>query len=120
MSIINEWRESELINEISGRLLSGMDDACQFAVQQARERAPIGATGKVRRLIDYEVKGVGNDVVGYLGVNKGKHGGARSNQGEAFYWYFHEVGTSKLPARPFLRPAVFENAAEILRRLTGG
>jgi HK97 gp10 family phage protein len=38
---------------------------------------------------------------------------------KAFYARFHELGTSKMAAHPFLRPAVFENEAEIMRLLVG-
>lgn len=34
--------------------------------------------------------------------------GLSNQNNDAFYLYFHEWGTSKMPARPFMRPA-FEN-----------
>lgn len=34
--------------------------------------------------------------------------GISNQNNDAFYLYFHEWGTSKMPARPFMRPA-FEN-----------
>lgn len=32
---------------------------------------------------------------------------------DPFYWWFHEFGTSKMPARPFLRPAFEANQEKI-------
>lgn len=34
---------------------------------------------------------------------------------EGWYLMFHEFGTSKMPARPFLRPAIDENGEEAVR-----
>lgn len=34
--------------------------------------------------------------------------GLSNQKNDAFYLYFHEYGTSKMPARPFMRPT-FEN-----------
>lgn len=35
----------------------------------------------------------------------------------AFYWFFLEFGTSKIPAKPFLRPAMTENYVTALNEL---
>ncbi|MFH0902329.1 MAG: HK97-gp10 family putative phage morphogenesis protein [Pseudomonadota bacterium] len=120
MSPVEEWNADELLAEISGRLINGMDKAMSFAAEKARAGAPVGATGRVQKLVDYEVVPEGNDVVGRVGVNKGKDRGASASQGEAFYWRFHEYGTRKLRARPFVRPAVFENGDEITRLIAEG
>ncbi len=113
---IKEWNAKELLAEVSGRMLSGMDNACQFAAEQARGKAP-RATGTLAEEIDYEVVPERNKVVGYVGV---KAGGIAANQGKAYYGYFQELGTSKLPARPFLRPAVFENGEQIVKLISEG
>ena len=110
-SYVKEWNSKELLAKTSGHILRGMDDACQFAVQQAQAKAP-KRTGKLSGDITHEIKTEKNDVVGYVGVKGGK--------GAAFYGYFIEVGTRKMAARPFLRPAIFNNAAEIVKRLIGG
>jgi HK97 gp10 family phage protein len=62
----------------------------------------------MRDAITYTLEVQENAVEGIVGVGKG-----------AFYARFIELGTSKLAARPFLRPAVFENEAEIMRLLVG-
>lgn len=43
------------------------------------------------------------DVVVRIGVLSDRSG--RNSFTDAFYWRFHEFGTSKMPARPFIRPA---------------
>lgn len=53
---------------------------------------------------------------GDLAFRVGVRGGATSRQanqgnpgGDTFYWRFHEFGTQKMAATPFLRPALAEN-----------
>lgn len=63
-------------------------------------------------------------------VRKGRAGksyntaGDRSNPGgDTWYWRFQEFGTSKAPARPFMRPALEENIGpatdEFTRQFSG-
>lgn len=112
-TLVREWNDKELIAWVSGRVLSGMDRACQFAAGQAKGKAPV-ARGVLRDEIDYRVATEGNDVVGYVGVKKGK--GDR----DAFYGIFIEAGTVKAQASPFLRPAVFGNADQIVKLIAEG
>jgi HK97 gp10 family phage protein len=119
VSPITEWNQQKVMAEVSGQVINGMDRACAFAAEQARPRAP-RRKGTLAGLITHEVVPVGNTVEGRVGVSKGKYAGDRSNQGEAFYGRFHELGTVKMPARPFLRPAVYENADEITRLIAEG
>lgn len=55
-------------------------------------------TGKSEQSMAIEVSKMGNEV--YVGVS--------NQRSDAFYLYFHEFGTSKFRARPFVRPT-FEN-----------
>jgi HK97 gp10 family phage protein len=105
--MITEWRAKEVMAAISGRVVQNMERACLFAMHQAQAKAPV-RTGKLRRSFGYEVSARGNVIEGRVGVFR-----------SAFYGYFHEVGTSKMPARPFLRPAVFGNAATIVKIIQG-
>lgn len=60
-------------------------------------------SGKSEDSIVIEMKDDGKEV--FIGI---------SNQNnDAFYLYFHEWGTSKMPARPFMRPT-FENQLQNL------
>ena len=114
--IIKEWKAAKVLAAVSGRVLAGMDDACQFAAGQVSARAPRRA-GTLASEIGYNVKPEGNSIVGRVGVKAGLISGS---QGKAFYGLFLERGTSKLAARPFIRPGVLENASEIMRRIKGG
>ncbi|PQL67435.1 hypothetical protein CV952_010925, partial [Acinetobacter baumannii] len=43
----------------------------------------------------------------------GRVGKTYQTDGRVFYWRFLELGTSKQPATPFLRPALYENIEQI-------
>ncbi|ALJ86739.1 HK97-gp10 family putative phage morphogenesis protein [Acinetobacter baumannii] len=43
----------------------------------------------------------------------GSVGKTYQTDGRVFYWRFLELGTSKQPATPFLRPALYENIEQI-------
>ncbi|NDW79599.1 HK97-gp10 family putative phage morphogenesis protein [Acinetobacter baumannii] len=43
----------------------------------------------------------------------GRVGQTYQADGRVFYWRFLELGTSKQPATPFLRPALYENIEQI-------
>jgi HK97 gp10 family phage protein len=107
--ILHSWRQKELIARVSGELVQNMDRACQFAAEVARATAPV-RTGILRSEIAYVVSARGQMVEGVVGVKRGR----------AFYAWFVERGTSKMAAQPFLRPAVFGNAARIVRIIAGG
>lgn len=107
--LITQWRQRELIAEISGDVVNGMDKGCDFAAEQARGKAPVWR-GWTKEDIDYEVDVEGLDVIGYVGVKKGR----------AFYAIFVELGTKSMAARPFLRLAVFGNAEQIVKLVAGG
>lgn len=105
--MITEWNQKEIKAVISGRVVQNMDRACQFAVEQAQGRAPV-RRGVLRAHISHDVKARGDVVEGRVGVIR-----------TAFWGWFHEMGTVKMPATPFLRPAVFGNARRIVRIIQG-
>ncbi|SSR93858.1 phage protein, HK97 gp10 family [Acinetobacter baumannii] len=43
----------------------------------------------------------------------GRVGKTYQSDGRVFYWRFLELGTSRQPATPFLRPALYENIEQI-------
>jgi len=106
---ITQWNDRELMAMIEERVVAGMEAACEFAVKRAQATAPV-RTGIMRGDVAYVVKAERNNIVGYVGVRKGK----------AFYAWFVERGTRKMRARPFLRPAVFNHAREIVRLVARG
>lgn len=68
---------------------------------------PAVDTGRLRSSITHEVKIQGNEVSGLVGTN-------------VEYAKYLELGTNKMAARPFLRPAVFNNKGEIIRQFQAG
>ena len=121
MGGIVTWNQQQAIGIISGKVLSGMDKACQFVQGKAKAAAP-KRTGRGASHIEYSVKVWGNTVEGKVGFEPRSSG---------FYLWILEVGASNrhtkkgayrgsVAARPFLRPAVFNNGAQIVRLIAGG
>ena len=105
--MIKEWNQKQVMAAISGRVVQNMDRACQFAAEQAEARAPV-YRGKLKASVRYKVRACGTTVEGLVGVLK-----------KTFWGWFQEMGTVKMPAHPFLRPAVFGNAKRIVRIIQG-
>ena len=105
--MIKEWNQKKVIAAISGRVVQNMDRACQFAEEQAWAKAPV-RRGILRALTRHDVKARGDVVEGRVGVLR-----------KAFWGWFQEMGTAKMPATPFLRPAVFGNAKRIVQIIRG-
>lgn len=108
---IKGWNPQGFIGVVEKRLTENVEKAAQFAVGCVQARAPF-RTGVLRGDIDYEIHSGPGFVEAVVGV-------AYEEPFFAFYGWFFEMGTSKMAARPFLRPAVFNNAAEILRIVRG-
>lgn len=106
---IQDWQAGKrrLINTISGRLIQNMDRAGAFAAGIAREYAPVDR-GILQSDVTYVVRARGNIIEAVVGVRR-----------RAFWAWFVELGTAKMAARPFLRPAVFGFKGEILKRVCG-
>lgn len=47
--------------------------------------------------------------IGVLGGGVSRHANQRHPGGDTYYWRFHELGTEKMQATPFLRPAIAES-----------
>jgi HK97 gp10 family phage protein len=112
-------------------LRSAVSAGAKVIVDEAKRRAPQGETGNLRKaLYRYRSRsqsGTGKETF-LVGVRKGKKqyadtaknrrlsrvGKKYTVEGEAFYWRFLEFGTSKMAARPFLRPAFESKKMEAL------
>jgi HK97 gp10 family phage protein len=104
------WEQDrrKVLARIAGRVVDNMDAACQMVAEDARGRVAKGRP-KLVTFIDYTVTAKGNTVEGRVGVKK-----------KGYWGLFVELGTSKMAARPFLRPAVHENKAKIVKMIAGG
>jgi HK97 gp10 family phage protein len=105
-----DWNTQRVKAAVAGEVVVNMERACQFVAEQARSKAPT-RHGRLRKEIGFEV-----NVTAYRNVIEGRVGVKR---GDAFYARFVEWGTRKMRAQPFLRPAVFNNAREIVRIIAG-
>ena len=102
-------------------LRSAVAAGAKVILDEAKNRVPVNTGNLQKSLYRYrsrKMSTVGKETY-LVGVRKGKgvYGDTRLNrrlgrvgrkyttQGEAFYWRFIEFGTSKISARPFLRPA---------------
>lgn len=108
--IWKDWNPQRVKAAIAGEVVQNMELACQFVAGQAKALAP-RRRGQLISDIDFdiEVGAHGNVIEGRVGVKRGK----------AFYARFQELGTRFMAAQPFLRPAVFNNAREIVRIIAG-
>jgi HK97 gp10 family phage protein len=113
--IWKDWNPQRVKAMVAGEVVQNMEVACQFVAGQAKA---IAISRRVRAAIDIEIEtsvgAHGNVIEGLVGVRrKGAEGK------KAFFGYFLEMGTRFMAARPFLRPAVFNNAREIVRIIAG-
>ena len=117
-------------------LRSAVSAGAKVIVDEAKRLAPQGETGNLRKAL-YRYRSRSQSAPGketfLVGVRKGKKdyadtaknrrlnrvGKKYTVEGEAYYWRFLEFGTSKMAAKPFLRPA-FEsrknNALEVIQK----
>lgn len=96
---------------VSGRVVQNMERACQFVEAEAKANAPVSQRSGVRHMRDeitHEVSARRNVITGTVGV-----------RARAYWAWFIERGTRKMAAQPFLRPAVFNNSARIVRIVAG-
>jgi HK97 gp10 family phage protein len=86
---------------------AGMKRAADYVAKEAIRRAP-RRSGNLVENINPKVSVKGGNAVGYVVIGR-----------DAFYGWLRELGTSRLAAHPFMRPAVYENGAEITRLMKG-
>jgi HK97 gp10 family phage protein len=105
-----DWNPRRVKAAIAGQVAQNMEVACLFVADKAKGLAPRRGGRLISEIdIAVEVSALGDVVEGRVGVKRGK----------AFYALFVEMGTRFMRARPFLRPAVFNNAREIVRIIAG-
>jgi HK97 gp10 family phage protein len=101
------WNADKFKAGISAKVIDGMDRVGQFCAERASANAPV-YRGVLRASVTYKVEAHGEAVEAIVGATR-----------KAFWAWFQEIGTSKMAASPWLRPAIFGNAAEIMRRFVG-
>jgi len=112
------WYGDKFRKEIETKCLQNMETACLFLEGQIKKDISQGQPpskpgepphvlwGTLRRSITHEVEKSREGVIGRVGSNEE-------------YALFLEVGTSKMAARPFLRPGLAKNRRQIAQILMG-
>jgi HK97 gp10 family phage protein len=94
-----KWYGNERLKEISAQLKSGMAKACLLVERDAKTNAPVD-TGRLRASITNRIETEEGQLVGIVGTN-------------VVYASYQEFGTYKMPAHPFLFPALESNRDKI-------
>lgn len=98
------------LEKVGRNVTDVMDDAIMAGAavieKAAKAKAPV-KFGRLRRSITAEIKSKSYTFV-TVRVGPGKEG---------FYGRFVELGTKKMPAKPFLRPAFDENVQEARKEI---
>lgn len=118
MSVIREWRQREVIEEITAQVESDLRVAAKVVEVDARRRLlaihdPEWGRGYRKLLALFRltsfVERSRDAVEAEVGIPKGK-------TGDVGFWI--EVGSKSAPAHPWLRPALLTNLENILTLLS--
>lgn len=107
-------RANDLIKKELHDLIS---EAAEIVFREADAKVPIGQTKKTRYSLRIEI---GENKKGFFAnvVVGSKKGDTTANS--AFYVTFYELGTSRQPPRPFMRPAYDKSKSKIRAHITEG
>ena len=110
-----QWNPEKITKEIETKAMDRLETAAGYVMALARQKVPKD-TGKLRDSIRVvRLKGDPKlNVRVYAGNRK------RRNDGGAFYAHMVEYGTVKMPAKPFLRPALNEVKGRVKDILENG
>ena len=115
-----DYNPERLKDVIKARLAENMEDAGKFVETRARSNLlaitdPEWGAGYrravVARRLTYVVEVLPNEVVLAVGV--------RASQSGEQHGYWIEIGSKRAPAHPYLRPAVFNHARDIVELIGG-
>lgn len=114
-----KWTPEKFKKELVAQLATNGQGVGEFVRRDARSRLagipdPEWGSGyrrMVAGLIGYEITSSMREVVVEVGVRGGY---------SRWHGYYIEVGTSRQPAHPWLRPAVFNNLPQIRRLFASG
>lgn len=115
---VKNWNPQAVRDLITNTLTAGLDMAGKFVEDEARARLRKITQPDTKRdvnyrryLADYILKHVtevdGKDLVTRIGMRIG-------DDGQTHHGFYIETGSSTAPAQPFLRPALFHNARDVI------
>ena len=100
------WKQSEIVTRVDNALQAAMMKAVLLVEADAKKLVNVD-TGRLRASITHEVREIAKGVIqGKVGTN-------------VSYGIFQELGSSRTPASPYLRPALEKNWPEIVRMIRG-
>lgn len=122
-----KWRQPRFMKKTFQQVERGVENACLFGVAEMKKNLnrgnadgtnpsqpgeyPKKVTGTLQNNVAYEVKLENKQIRGMLGVRQSP---------ATKYARALEQGTSKMAPRPFARRTIFENRAEIRKRIGKG
>jgi len=115
-----KWTPQAVKKAVMGELVANGEIVGKFVETEARRRllsirdpewGMAYRSQLVARLLTYEMESSNKEVTIRVGV--------RPSQSGRHHGFYIELGSKTAPAHPFLRPAVFQNAAHIVALLAG-
>ena len=94
--------------EVEKAMMEGADEAADIVKQSAESKAPRKLGNLVRSIDKNKVLNKDGKISVYVGIQKNEIFSA-----DGYYARMQEKGTSKMKARPYLRPALDENKSRI-------
>ena len=110
-SFIRDWRAEQFIRGIGKKAAKNMKKACELVLATAQSNIPVDS-GLTKKGLGYQVISQQMYIDGRVGVTK------KSKRAYIAWWL--EMGTVKMPAKPFLRRSVTSNSAQIVRLIQNG
>lgn len=113
MDELREWLTSRISEAFKESALEMLNEAADFGVMRAKQLVPV-ATGALQRSIRREPDAQAEANGFSVGVSAGDGGVTNPRTGREVDYAGHvEYGTSRMPPKPYLRPALFEAAQNI-------
>lgn len=103
--------DEEMQREINNLI----SEAAEIVFREADSRVPIGESGKSRDSLRIEI---GKTQKGHFYANVVVGNG--TGKEDPFYIVFYELGTSRQPPRPFMRPSLDKSKSKIRKHLVEG
>lgn len=106
-----EKRLADIADKLAKKVLrTAARKAMNPVRKEARDKAP-EESGLLDKNFALLTRVKGSEVIAKVGIK----GGAEENDTTPFYFRFLELGTKTIPAKPFLLPALENNAESILQ-----
>lgn len=125
MAYTLKWTPQQVKKAVIAEVSANAEDVGVFCEVEARRKLlavtePEWGAGYRRQivasLLTHEVEVKSNEVNINIGVARSS---AYKSKDYSHYGFYIEMGSRRFPSHPFIRPAIFENAAKIVALLEG-